>query len=102
MIRRPPGSQLSPYPSLFRSLPGKHHLYTLGSDVVWFTVANNGTIGYAPALEGALTGHGTPALNVNARAVTVDSRFLDVSSLTMDYVSHTAAERFTGRLLPGP
>jgi hypothetical protein len=84
-----------------RLLPGQHHLASIGGDTTWFGVAQDGTVDYDPALEGALSGRGTSTLLVNGRAVTLDARVLGVSGLVVDWVPHDAAAPFVVRLLPG-
>jgi hypothetical protein len=84
-----------------RLLPGQHWLSTNGYDYVYFTVAQDGTISYDPAMEGVLSGRGTTSLSVNGRAVRLDASDLGVSSLLLDYAWHGAASALDARLLPG-
>src|SRR5205823_1158989 len=68
---------------------------------VYFTVATDGTVDYAPALEGALSGRGTATLRINGLAVTLDARALGVGSLVLDYAGYDATAPVSRRLLPG-
>jgi hypothetical protein len=70
-----------------RLLPGLHFVLTPYTTVAqYFTVANDGTLDYDPALEGAFTGRGASRLQVNGRSVTLDARALGVATLFLDNV----------------
>jgi protein involved in polysaccharide export with SLBB domain len=43
-------------------LPGQHYLSTTGANLIWFTVNQDGTINYDPALDGTLSGRGSASL----------------------------------------
>jgi hypothetical protein len=83
-------------------LPGPHTLWTSGGSNVSFTVGNDGTIDYAPALEGVLSGRGTSSLVVRGRAVQVDATALTGTYLGLDYVSFDLRTPLSVNLLPGP
>ena len=88
-------------PFTVRLMPGPHHVFTSGAAYTWFKVANDGTFDYDAALDGALTGRGTSTLAVDGREVTFDVRALGLSSASVDYAAHDAAEPLTVRLNPG-
>jgi hypothetical protein len=88
-------------PFIIRLLPGQHHLASIGGDTTWFRVAQDGTVDYDPALEGALSGRGTGTLAVNGREVQIDARALGASGLVLDWVPRDTAAPFSVRLLPG-
>ncbi len=83
--------------------PGTHTLSDPVSDAsVQFTVAADGTVGYAAALEGILTGGGTTTLAVHGVAVTIDATALSSTNLLLSselQVSNTVPLVFTD--LPG-
>src|SRR5262249_38334863 len=91
-------------PSVFTGLPGTYQLTVGGAapPTVSFSLNPNGTVAYAPALEGILTGAGTPTLKVNGRTVTLDATALTLPGGAVDnavLVRNTAPLAFTG--LPG-
>lgn len=74
---KPSGSPyfLSPQVFMLRYFPGDHHMSyntAIDSPVVYFTVFLDGTVGYAPELEGILEGAGTSDLLVNGRTIVAD------------------------------
>jgi hypothetical protein len=95
---------LNSAPSVFTDLPGTYQLTVGGTapPTVSFTLNPNGTVAYAPALEGILTGAGTSTLKVNGRTVTIDATALSLPAGAVDnavLVRNTAPLAFTG--LPG-
>jgi hypothetical protein len=74
-----------------------------GTGAIVFTVNSNGTVSYAPALQGILTGQGTSTLVIHGAAVTIDATALHTTSLLVDYtIRESTSVPFTLRLLPGP
>ncbi len=68
-----------------------------------FRVGADGTVAYAPALEGVLTGAGTGALTVHGVTVTIDARALSAPSVDVDNaISPATSQPFTFTGLPGP
>lgn len=53
--------------------PGQHFFYTYGSTTTWFNVNADGTVDYAPELEGVLTGRGTASLKISGAQVQIDA-----------------------------
>jgi hypothetical protein len=88
-------------PFTARLLPGQHFVYNYGGSMHYFSVANDGTVDYAPELEGILSGRGTSNLTINGVAVQIDARALGVSYLTLDYANFDATMPIAARLLPG-
>ena len=84
-------------------LPGGHNLQGPGGEgVVLFTVSDDGTVGYDPALEGVLSGKGTGRLVVKGGTVAVDATALFVPGVLVDYTSQQpTATPFTLSYLPG-
>src|SRR5207249_3270841 len=82
-------------------MPGNQHYFYSGGALQYFTVANDGSIDYDPALEGALTGRGTSTLVINGRTVQIDARPLGVGSLVLDSVGYDARAPISRNLLPG-
>ena len=82
-------------------LPGSHFFSTYGGFTVYFTVANDGKVGYDGSLEGMLTGQGTTELDVNGVTVQIDATALNADALFMDYQSYDANTPITARVLPG-
>src|SRR5262249_1930969 len=85
----------------FTGLPGTYSLRDSrgSSALVPFTLAANGTISYAPSLQGILTGAGTTTLTVHGRSITIDTRSLSVPNVRLDNVltvKNTAPFSFTG------
>jgi phenolic acid decarboxylase len=87
-------------------LPGDHAvLYNAGASQpsVTFTVINAGTVDYATALDGVLSGRGTSTLLVNGRTVQIDASSLSAPTFDVNYiraaVPSSAAISLT--LLPG-
>jgi hypothetical protein len=89
-------AQLLPGPQRLRSTAGA------GGDVS-FSVANDGTLGYNPTLEGALTGAGASALGVSGRTVPINATALNADpDLYLDEaVVFPSAAVFNAHLLPG-
>lgn len=57
----------------FAASPGELTItFPLGGDPIPWSVAPDGTVAYAPRLEGLLAGHGTHTLTVRGHAITVD------------------------------
>jgi hypothetical protein len=83
--------------------PGTHVLAdAAGTGAVVFTLNPNGTVSYAPALQGILTGQGTSQLGVRGAAVTIDARALSAAGMMADYlIRESTSAPFTLRLLPG-
>jgi hypothetical protein len=81
--------------------PGTHVLSNpAGYGSVTFTVNNDGTVSYAPALQGILSGQGSNQLTVNGAAVTVNGSGLTMPGLLLD--SQTSESKaFTAYVLPG-
>jgi hypothetical protein len=91
-------------PFRFTGLPGALTLSdpAAAGATVAFNLTAAGTVGYAAALQGVLTGAGTSALAVHGRAVTLDTRPLSTPFLTLDEfvsVRNAAPVAFTD--LPG-
>ena len=84
-----------------RLLPGSHFFSTYGGAVVYFTVADDGTIDYDASLDGVLTGRGTSSLTVQGAAVQIDASALPGSYLALDYVAYDGDAPIDARLLPG-
>ena len=82
-------------------LPGSHFFSTYGGAVVYFTVADDGTIDYDASLDGVLTGRGTNTLTVQGAAVQIDASALPGSYLALDYVAYDGDAPIDARLLPG-
>ena len=81
--------------------PGQHALWNYGGSPLSFTVADDGTVDYDPALEGIVSGQGTASLAVHGLAVTIDASELSNPYLWVDYTAFDSAAPFTTRLLPG-
>jgi hypothetical protein len=90
-------------PFTVRLLPGTNVIEAAGgTGAVNFTVNTNGTISYAPALQGILSGQGTRQLVVQGAAVTIDATALSTTSVVVDYAATESTHApFTVRLLPG-
>jgi hypothetical protein len=87
-----------------RVLPGPQLLLGPGDygGYVTFTVAEDGTVGYDPTLEGALTGAGTDTLGIVGRTIIIDATALTVGGdLNFSNTFRTDAP-FTATVLPGP
>ncbi len=83
--------------------PGNHTIADprCGASVT-FGVSDSGTVSYAAALEGALTGAGTSTLTVNGRTITIDATALSLPRLLLDNtLALTNAAPFAFTLLPG-
>jgi hypothetical protein len=83
-------------------LPGQHTVGTaagLAPDT--FTVSNDGTVGYDPSLQGALTGAGTSTLTLVGRNASVDATALQTTTLMVDGVSYDPTVIAMLMLLPG-
>jgi hypothetical protein len=90
-------------PFTLRLLPGTHVVAdAAGTGAVNFTVNPDGTVSYAPALQGILTGQGTHQLVVQGAAVTIDATALSTRSVMVNYlIRESTSAPFTLRLLPG-
>jgi Ca2+-binding RTX toxin-like protein len=85
-----------------RLLPGQHFVnMPYNNPVLYFTVANDGTVDYAATLDGVFSGRSTTELTITGRTVTLDARILDVSSLHLDNVPYDATAPLIRQLLPG-
>src|SRR5262249_35006918 len=84
-------------------LPGGPNLFSYRGSGLKKTVSGSGTVSYAAALEGILTGSGTSRLNVVGRAITIDAQLWGVTRLWIDGVPFAtdANGRLTLNLLPG-
>ena len=93
-----------------RLLPGNYSFYlpwAANSTVFNFTVSATGTIDFAPALDGYVSGRGTSTLDVNGWPITIDTSALSSSTYTI-WAEGAAAVGATAtggtavvRLLPG-
>ncbi len=75
-----------------------------GTGEVDFTVGTDGTVGYAPSLQGILTGQGTNTLDLVGTRVTIDATALypGASIVFVDYeIEASTASPFGVILLPG-
>jgi hypothetical protein len=83
--------------------PGTHLLEdATGYGSLYFTVNNDGTVSYDPALQGILSGQGSNQLTVNGATVTVDATALQDPNWTVDYrTNEQTTAPFTLYLLPG-
>jgi hypothetical protein len=84
-----------------RMMPGVHHLQIYGGTIAYFTVTNEGTVDYDPALEGALTGRGTNTLHVIGRRVTVDATEANGGWVNVDYTTYNTGSPITAQMMPG-
>jgi hypothetical protein len=87
-------------------LPGEHAvLYNAGASQpsVTFTVTPDGTLDYAPVLDGVLSGRATALLKVNGRAIQVDASALSVPVFDISYIldDQPSATVTSLTLLPG-
>jgi hypothetical protein len=83
---------------------GEHVFYTYGGSSISFTVNDDGTLAYDPALEGTLSGWGTNALTVHGQAVRIDSAGLFGNYVFLDYATYSDDDATTPdhvNLLPG-
>lgn len=87
-------------PFTARVLPGDHFVYATGA-IVWFNVANDGTVNYDSELEGVLSGQGTNSLTLNGAEVQIDATSLLQTYMSVDYVAEDPSTPLTTRLLPG-
>ena len=97
----------APFTRVF--LPGGHNLQGAGGEgVVLFTVSDDGTVGYDPALEGVLSGKGTGRLVVKGGTVAVDATALFVPGVLVTYLAAAHGDALHAVLLarrpqpPGP
>jgi hypothetical protein len=89
-------------PFTVKLLPGQHAVGTAaGLTPATFTVGNDGTVGYDPSLQGALTGAGTATLTVAGVSVPIDPTALDEPTFTVDGTAYNASAVATVLLLPG-
>ena len=85
-----------------RLLPGQHEVRsTIGTDVNWITVNNDGTIAYDATLQGVFTGAGTSTLTIAGRIIAFDPTTLGVSTIYVDGIAYDGSTSFSIRLLPG-
>ena len=97
-------SEKTAVPFTLHLLPGSHFIEGGGgTGVADFTVNPDGTVSYASALQGVLTGQGTSTLGVVGAAVTIDATALSASvpKVSVDGVLESTAAPFTLTLLPG-
>jgi YD repeat-containing protein len=72
--------------------PGPHSILIPGlptTEHVDFSITN-GTIAYAPSLEGVLSGRGTRTLTISGRTVTIDARALSQPNIALSILDPTS------------
>jgi hypothetical protein len=94
---------LTSQPFTFSALPGQLFLADPQEDTaLYFTINQDGTIGYDPSLQGIFTGSGTNTLVVNGLTVTIDATRLSLQSIIVDdAIEPSTASPFIFTGLPG-